>query len=286
MSLLHEVQSQLANLTHHTAELGELLLGNEPINSLAFDLPPREGITDINDEWLFIDPIKSEGFTAQTKSIAAYQRFTPHYAFSPKYPFRLPGVIQLPNALEKDVMQLVAKSNYAKTMIKLLLVESGQSTKNKRDLMQSILPNAITLQIYRHILTLPTPVKRIGFTWCNKYSVKTFTFSEMLSYLENSKNHPPAGTPKDQWLFFVDQEIEALKRRKKDDIIKLKRPLPAIPMANIAFDDEKKGVMRHAHLPFIVFGDEPITINSLRKYIGDAKKDTDTQYMIRRLYAL
>ena len=87
--------------------------------------------------------------------------------------------------------------------------------------MQSILPNAITLQIYRHILTLPTPVKRIGFTWCNKYSVKTFTFLDMLSYLENSKHHPPAGTPKDQWLFFVDQEIEALKRRPKDDIIKL-----------------------------------------------------------------
>tara|TARA_R110002051_G_scaffold325624_1_gene429484 strand:+ start:3136 stop:3990 length:855 start_codon:yes stop_codon:yes gene_type:complete len=284
MKLLHEVHSQFATLTRLTAELGELLLSNETVKSLAFDLPPREGVTD--NEWLFIDPIESEGFTALTKSIAAYQRFTPHYAYSPKYPFRLPGVIQLPSALENDTMQLVAKCNYSKTMIKLLLVESGQSSKNKRDLMQSILPNAITLQIYRHILTFPTPIKRIGFTWCNKYSVKTFSFLDMLSYLENSKNHPPAGTPKDQWLFFVEQEIATLKRRPKDDIIKLKRPLPAIPMANINFDDDRKGVMRHAHLPFITFGDEPIAINPLKKYMGDAKKDTDTQYMIRRLYAL
>tara|TARA_E500000081_G_scaffold154870_1_gene193283 strand:- start:644 stop:946 length:303 start_codon:yes stop_codon:yes gene_type:complete len=98
--------------------------------------------------------------------------------------------------------------------------------------------------------------------------------------------HPPKGVTKSEWCYFVGQELHLVTLRKKDELIKIKRPLTPAPMANISFIDNRPSILRHAHLPFIVASDHLVKIKKLKNLTVKNTQLNKIEYMINRLYAL
>ncbi|MCH2085547.1 MAG: DNA replication terminus site-binding protein [Pseudoalteromonas sp.] len=257
------------------------------VHAECYKLPPSAGDISDTSGWELVTPEKHIGFTALSMATGAFSRFTPDYNHSPKYPFRLPGFIQLAPSHYQLASQLVDACNLQKVIIKELINSSKLNQSQKRDLIQSICPNAITLQIYRLIKAADGPVKRVGFTWCNKNSMRTINKDEFLTYLAGSKDNPPSGKTRAEWAPWVDKEIELVKA-KPGEFIKIKRPLPITPKLNISFKDDTNTVMFYGHTPTIVFGEQACKVSPLKSYIK-AKSTSKTEhynYLIKRLYVI
>lgn len=175
--------------------------------------------------------------------------------------------------------------NLQKVLIKELIKNSKLNQGKKRELIQSICPNGITLQIYRLIKVADGPVKRVGFTWCNKNSMRIINKEEFLTYLAGSKDNPPSGQTRAEWAPWVEKEI-ALVKAKSGKFIKVKRPLPVAPKVNVSFTDKTNTVMFYAHIPIIVFSNNICRVSPLEKHITRANREQHYNYLIRRLYVL
>lgn len=285
MSLVSEVTFAYKQLIHSTNLLSQTLLEAEVIHAQCYKLPAVAGDMSDSSGWEFITPEAHTGFTALSMSVSAFSKFTPDYSHSAKYPFRLPGFIQLHPIHKEHITELVAYCNLQKQRIKNILNSAKLNQGQKRELIQNICPNAITLQIYRLIKTSSAPVKRVGFTWCNKNSMQTIKKDEFLIYLKGSKDNPPTGQTKAEWAPWVDKEIDLIKN-KTSDFVKVKRPLPIVPKLNVSFTDHTKTIMFYGHLPVIVFTEEPIKITPLSSYIDKKSKKQLNDYLIKRLYVL
>ncbi|MFY8328223.1 DNA replication terminus site-binding protein [Pseudoalteromonas sp. ZZD1] len=285
MSLNTEITFAYKQLVNSTNLLNESLLEAEVMHAQCYKLPAVVGDMSDSSGWEFINPDVYTGFTALSMATGAFSRFTPSYQHSPKYPFRLPGIIQLNPVHNEHISEIVNQCNHLKLKIKDLINSSKLDQIKKRELIQSACPNAITLQIYRLIKTTSSPVRRVGFTWCNKTSMRTIKKNEFLDYLQGSKNNPPAGQTKAEWTPWVDKEIDLIKN-KTSDIVKVKRPLPIVPKLNISFTDDTKTIMFYGHLPVIIFTADPIKITPLKSYIDKKSKKQLQEYLIKRLYVV
>jgi DNA replication terminus site-binding protein len=287
MSLYSDVAFAFNQLISATDALNQFLHECEVVHAECYKLPPSAGDISDTSGWELVTPEKHIGFTALSMATGAFSRFTPDYNHSPKYPFRLPGFIQLAPSHYQLASQLVDACNLQKVIIKELINSSKLNQSQKRDLIQSICPNAITLQIYRLIKAADGPVKRVGFTWCNKNSMRTINKDEFLTYLAGSKDNPPSGKTRAEWAPWVDKEIELVKA-KPGEFIKIKRPLPITPKLNISFKDDTNTVMFYGHTPTIVFGEQACKVSPLKSYIK-AKSTSKTEhynYLIKRLYVI
>jgi len=285
MALYNEIEYAYRLLVDTVNSLNNYLLEATVIHAECYKLPPSSGDISNTSGWEFITPEAHTGFSALSMSVSAFSKFTPDYDHSAKYPFRLPGFIQLDPIHREQVTELVAHCNRHKQRIKSLLTTSKLNPGQKRELIQNICPNAITLQVYRLIKTSSAPVKRIGFTWCNKNSMQTIKKDEFLAYLKGSKDNPPTGQTKAEWAPWVDKEIDLIKN-KTSDFVKVKRPLPIVPKLNVSFTDNTKTIMFYGHLPVIVFTEEPIKITPLSSYIDKKSTKQLNDYLIKRLYVL
>lgn len=285
MSLNTEVAFTYKQLVQSTNLLNQALLEAEVIHAQCYKLPVEAGDMSNSSGWEFINPDVYTGFTALSMATSSFSRFVPDYQHSPKYPFRLPGIIQLHPAYREQISKLVNQCNQNKIQIKALISSSKLDQVKKRELVQNVCPNAITLQIYRLIKSTASPVRRVGFTWCNKNSMRVITKSEFLTYLEGSKNNPPVGQTKASWAPWVDKEITLIKNTTSD-LVKVKRPLPIVPKLNISFTDDTKTIMFYGHLPVIIFTEEPIKITPLNSYIDKKSKKQLHDYLIKRLYVV
>ena len=285
MSLYIEIACAYNQLVQFTDLLNQSLLETEVIHAQCYKLPAVAGDMSDSSGWEFIEPESFTGFTALSMATGAFSRFTPDYQYSAKYPFRLPGIIQLNPVHRERISELVYQCNHLKLKIKSLINSSALNQTKKRELIQSVCPNAITLQIYRLIKNTTSPVRRVGFTWCNKNSMRRIKKSEFLDYLQRSKNNPPAGQTKSEWAPWVDKEVDLIKN-KTSDFVKVKRPLPIVPKLNISFTDDTKTIMFYGHLPAIIFTAEPIKITPLRSYIDKKNKKQFQNYLINRLYVV
>lgn len=285
MSLNTEIAFAYKQLVNSTNLLNESLLEAELIHAQCYKLSAVAGDMSDSSGWEFLNPSVYTGFTALSMATGAFSRFTPDYQHSPKYPFRLPGIIQLNPVHSEHISELVSQCNLLKLRIKGLINSSKLDQMKKRELIQNACPNAIALQIYRLIKTTSSPVRRVGFTWCNKNSMRTIKKSEFLDYLQGSKNNPPAGQTKTEWAPWVDKEIDLIKN-KTSDFVKVKRPLPIVPKLNVSFTDDTKTIMFYGHLPVIIFTAEPINITPLKSYIDKKSNKQLQDYLIRRLYVV
>ncbi|WP_288987857.1 DNA replication terminus site-binding protein [uncultured Pseudoalteromonas sp.] len=287
MTTLSEVAIEYRQLKSYTEALYDAILASEAIQSVCYSLPVPSNDKDISEGQLrTIEVNQQEGFNAISRIASVFTKFTPEYSHSPKIAFRLPGIIQLPERAEESIVELVEKCNFYKAKIKIMMVESNLTDKQKRDIIQALEPTAITLHIYRQIVAIPAPIRRVGFTWCNKVSMKRYSFEQMESYLNGSKGKPPAGLTLNEWQPFVMKELELLHQRNKRAPVIIKRPLQPVPMANISFNDERVSKLHHAHTPFIIFGDEPVQFTPLKTYVNTVTAINSEEYMIKRLYAL
>ena len=284
-SLYSDVSLLVESLREDLRELSETLQGIDVVQSVCYTLPPSHGDMAGNNDWHLIEPKVHSGFPALSLATEAFERLTPDYEHSAKYPFRLPGIIQMHPMYSFNISQLIDRINMRKSLIKEIINSSSLNPGAKRELVQSICPNAITLQIYRLIKYDTAPVKRVGFTWCNKNSMQTIEKSVFLKYLNGSKENPPAGQTKADWSPFVEREIEAVKSLN-GECVRIKRPLPVVPKLNVSFTDETKTVMFYGHLPTIVFGEEPAKISPLKSYVSDNNNKQLMNYLIKRLYVV
>ena len=285
MSLYSDVAFAFNQLVSATEALNQFLHECEVVHAECYKLPASAGDMSDTSGWELVTPEKHTGFTALSMATGSFARFTPDYNHSPKYPFRLPGFIQLAPIHYQSASQLVDACNLQKVIIKELINSSKLNQGQKRELIQSVCPNAITLQIYRLIKVAGGPVKRVGFTWCNKNSMRTINKDEFLTYLAGSKDNPPSGKTRSEWAPWVEKEIELVKS-KPGEIIKVKRPLPITPKLNVSFTDDTNTVMFYGHVPIIVFGDEPCKISPLKSCIRSTSEAEHYNYLIKRLYVM
>lgn len=285
MTLIKHIENLFNSLVEATAILNDALHNAPLINAVCYKLPVETGNHEVDTGWQFISPTQYSDFNALVMATASYAKFTPDYDYSPKYPFRLPGLIQYPLEFENHISYLVGQCNLIKDQIRLSLVRSELNPAQKRTIIQTVCPNAITLQIYRLINCPVGPAKRVGFTWCNKNSMRRINKNEFIKYLKNSINNPPAGLNKAEWQPYVSNEIELIEA-ERTETIKIKRPLPVVPKLNVSFKDDTKGVMLYAHTPTIIFGDTPAEISPLKQYINEVCKVNLNNYLIKRLYVL
>lgn len=286
MTLYSEIEFEYRLLVDAVNTLNDYLLDATVIHAECYKLPPSSGdIANNTSGWEFLTPQTCTGFTALSMSVGAFSRFTPDYDHSAKYPFRLPGFIQLDPIHREQVTELIAHCNRHKQRIKSLLTTSKLNPGQKRELIQNICPSAITLQIYRLIKSSSAPVKRVGFTWCNKNSMRTIKKEEFLAYLKGSRENPPTGQTKAEWAPWVNKEIDLINA-KAGALIKIKRPLPVAPKLNVSFMDDTATVMFYGHIPVIIFGEEPAKITPLKSYISQKNKKQLYNYLIQRLYVV
>ncbi|KAA1160865.1 DNA replication terminus site-binding protein [Pseudoalteromonas distincta] len=286
MDLFTQVDLNFTALKNLTDNLYQELHSIEPLSANCTIIPQVYSSPSTIADNQPIELSHISGFNAQTKIISSYKQFNPVAKSNAKYPFRLPGVLIVEEKHTAKLSSLIKSCNIHKDNIKKAISSSKITAEKKREIIQSVAPNAITLQVYRHILPPLVNTRRISFSWCNKFSVKCFTHKKMCDYLNNSMKHPPKGVTKSEWCYFVGQELHLVQQRKKNELIKIKRPLTPAPMANISFIDNSPSILRHAHLPFIVAGDHLVKIKKLKHFTEKNTKLNKVEYMINRLYAL
>ena len=283
MDIVTETRLLYAKLVEESQTLFDVLSQAECLRNDCFVLPPTLAEQE-NSAAEFIPVEYVNDFHGKVKLLGAFSKFQPDPGHSFKAPFRLPGVLQYRTHAADDIAPLVDCVNFTKDTLKSLITQSKLNAAEKHDLLRTVAPGSITLLMYRQINYLKD-VKTIGFTWSNKFSTKVKDKIEFIEYLKGSAQNPPAGITRSEWEPFVQKEIN-LVSDVKSDTIKLKRPLPAAPMANISFYSEKTK-LRHAHLPFIVFSDDTINVKPLNDYLAAKNNRADLPgYLIDRLHAL
>ena len=219
-----------------------------------------------------------------------YSQFTFTSETSKRFALRCPGIIQLPRSLTKEVGELVSKINAIKDEIKYILniKSNGKSVymrQEKFNLLREAIPGAIALQLYRKITCIEEPLCSVSFTWANKQSVTKIDLKTLCQMLEDNKQKVPAGSTQENWLSCVQREIKLICETNATHF-KIRRPIPANPMANLRFSDNSR-LMRHAHLPIIIFGDAPVKVSPLKTYepnIGHFRTRLEIEdYLIERL---
>ena len=283
MDIVTETRLLYAKLVEESQTLFDVLSQAECLRHDCFILPPT--LAEQESAAAEFIPVKYRNdYHGKIKALGAFTKFQPDAGHSFKAPFRLPGVLQYHAQTANDIAPLIDCVNFTKSAIKTLITQSKLNAAEKHELLRTVAPGSITLLMYRQINYF-SDVKTIGFTWSNKFSTKVKDKVEIIEYLKGSAQNPPSGITRSEWEPFVQKEIKLISE-VKSDTIKLKRPLPAAPMANISFHSEKTK-LRHAHLPFIVFSDNAINVKPLNDYLAAKNNRADLPgYLINRLYAL
>lgn len=283
MNIVTETRLLYAKLVDECQTLFDVLSQAECLRNDCFILPPT--LVDQESATAEFIPVEYRNdYHGKVKALGAFTKFKPDIGHSFKAPFRLPGVLQFRAQAADDITPLIDCVNFTKGAIKTLITQSKLNAAEKHDLLRTVAPGSITLLMYRQ-LSYFSDVKTIGFTWSNKFSTKVKDRVEFIEYLKGSAQNPPSGVTRSEWEPFVQKEIKLISE-VKSDTIKIKRPLPAAPMANISFHSEKTK-LRHAHLPFIVFSDDTINVKPLNDYLATKSNRADLPgYLINRLYAL
>jgi DNA replication terminus site-binding protein len=281
--MLSEVRYLYQQLIACNQQLFEALSETEVVQHHCFILPPT--LAGRENQYSEIIPVEySNDYIGKIKLLGAFSKYKPEPSHSYKVPFRLPGVLQYPTSSEGEIKALIDSVNSTKEQFKQLITQSKLSTAEKHDLIKQVAPGTITLLIYRKINYF-SDVKTVGFTWSNKFSTQIINKLAFIDYLKGSAQNPPSGVTRNEWEPFVQKEINTINNVKGDSI-KIKRPLAAAPMANISFY-QSKTVLRHAHLPFVIFSDHSINVKPLKEYLSqnDGRQSLN-HYLINRLYAL
>lgn len=298
MGIVNDIKGTFQQLVEATDNLKMAIAQAKVIAAHAYQLPlvPAETKEFPNYENRIIE-VKhiAREFTALTAANRCYSRFYFEADTSKKSPFRCPGIIQLGVSHTTTISAAVKNVNDLKDKLKTMVNAKDVITEKplydrfeKFEIIRQAIPGAVTLQVYRNIVCIDDPVRSVGFTWANKQSIKTIKLDELQQIIEENKRAIPTGVTENEWKARMDQEIKTINESKAT-LFKIRRPVPANPMANIRLQSSTN-LMRHAHMPIIVFGDEPIKISHLKSYNPDVKryreKITIDSYLLERMHIL
>jgi len=194
----------------------------------------------------------------------------------PKRPVRLPGVLQIKKAYEKDVMTLVSTLNNLKGDFlaeQSLLKTKGVSDLIRRNLNHEALKNYSIKQITRMINTVSCHVKYCGLTYHTKPIVNAINKEEAIAKLNScSQAFPPPGVDIRSW----DQLLKSARVlitnvNDEKESIRIARPGSLRPMVNITLSNGDVS-QPTASMPIILFTDKWVDVSYPRSNFNGNKR--------------
>ncbi|WP_108650973.1 DNA replication terminus site-binding protein [Dongshaea marina] len=251
---LAKIQSCLGQL--------ETLIRSQPVKCSVYQLPDvASGDEHEPIESIEVEPL--EGEEALDTALHSFNHFFAREGCSTKATYRLPGYILLPAHCQSELFELIGQINSLKSAFKDEVLKAGD--KNQRfELVHQAQPGAITLQIYRHLVLLDSPVQTLGFTWANKQSIRKVSQQQVLEILEKSQKTPPPLVDAEHWAQQVAREIQDIHRLSRAAQLRIRRPVKTHPMLNIRWlDREPRQQQVKAHSPLLLCQDKLPKIHPL-----------------------
>ncbi|MFP2767901.1 DNA replication terminus site-binding protein [Oceanisphaera sp. KMM 10153] len=257
-----ELETAMAALS----DLITLAADTAPVNACCFPLPDvasgdeHEPVTQINVSRL-------DGAAAIAATQDGYRQWYIRPGCSAKASFRLPGYLVLPTALKPELQALTEDINRLKGEFRAQ-VQEAEGRDKKFALVHDTLPGLITLQVYRHLVLLPHPVSRLGFTWANKQIIQKIDKDKLVKQLTDARRTPPPLTDTQTWIQCVDREIYDVKRLPAGVELRLRRPVKTHPMVNVRWSEALTPRQQQvkAHLPLLLCQNELPAVTALGNY--------------------
>lgn len=266
--LIEQFQSELRQCEYQVADFYKL---------------PKIKKEDENRVENSITVTKLDGDEAHRNIVASYSNFFTKPELSSKKLPRYPGILVISKSHEQKLTNYINEINKQKDNFKKLVTEIP-SPNARFEVVHEAIPNLITLSFYRKIYFENRTPHSIRFTWMNKHSIKTLTFDEAISLLDNSATYgAQRNIDKEKWLAMVNLEKNNLINSNQK--FKIRRPISVSPEINVRFSATDRYHIAAA-LPFIFFDDlnrtKIGTLANYEKKVDPRKRDS--QYVVERLY--
>jgi len=159
---------------------------------------------------------------------------------------RCPGVIQV----ERDMKDVIAAVNVAKQALRVAMTAFGRSGWT---LWRGRIPawqRLNRLQAYREWHWLDEPVRKIGFSWAgHTHGSEQLRIAELRDRL--SRQNRASGHP------LIEAELAKLDGFDGDEVVVIRKPIAPTPIANVAFADGRRRVIKTG-LPIVLCHNMPI----------------------------
>lgn len=201
-----------------------------------------------------------KGKAAYFEALRSFSKFNADKGVSTKSVFRMPGFIQLATPKDK-IQKIINQINERKFLLKSE-VQKINGAKKKHDFIHSLYPGLITKQVYRKLYA-QDDISSLSFIWANKFVTNKTSKKEVVKLLNKHKTISPMSLDLDDWISFIDREIETVESLPGDAELRFKRPAKVTAVVNL---DSEVCPQLSAHLPVIVLSDKPITVKPLRNF--------------------
>lgn len=165
----------------------------------------------------------------------------------PSTVFRLPGWVALKASLEEEIAAINQKRDTFRALITEL--PPGSRAAYTREVLKGI----SKLQSYRHLFYLPTPPRRLLFTWAGNTTAHSKTnVRAVLDRLEESRGHPPGHLSIAEWNYVIDMEWYRMATMKNDMELLYRKPVAPHPrMTSYPDEGSDHDHIYHANLPLL-----------------------------------
>lgn len=253
-----ELEQKMTALKSQVKTVKEMIADSKLISHAAFYLP-EVTVKDENEKPDFIPVSQKTNFTAETDLKKELFRWYAKEGLSTKAAYRLPGYIQLtmPAGEAIDFQIQVEHLNLLKGEFKKMVT----SIKNKDarfEIVHSLFPHIITLNVYRNIRVHYQP-NDIRFYWVTMPRIENVDHEKLLKRLARSQEMKYSHI-KDQntWEKLVKEEINLIQSVGDKSKLRYIRPTKAQPMVKI---DKLKPHPCPIPVILVTSNDEPIKIN-------------------------
>lgn len=243
------------------------------ITSVVYQLPPPQN-DEIGTQPETIPVASFEDDAAYRMAKYHYFRFKISLERSGRILPRMPGVIMIDHPDHKECLERLHAINVAKLAFKALV--SGISTdKNERfTVVSQAIPDLVKLQMFRQLLFVDAPVKKIGFTWAHRHSMKRLKKDDVLALLAVTDKYYKKRQPLSDFRQIVEKEQRYIASFNDKSRFIIRRPLRCTPMMNLRYETPKLGLMvAHknpnnlvAHSPLLLLNHHP-DVGGLKSYV-------------------
>lgn len=204
-----------------------------PIQGVSMEMPPTAPVTEYAGD---------SGILQAAEALRALEYREDQH---PMATVRCPGVVRV----ERDMSAEVAAVNEAKRELRATMSAFGRSGWT---IWRGRIPawqRLNRLQAYREWHWLDEPVRKIGFSWAgHTHGIEQLRIAELrgrLSRQDKASGHP-----------LIEAELAKLDAFDGDEVVVIRKPIAPTPIANVAFADGRRRVIKTG-LPIVLCHDMP-----------------------------
>ena len=205
-----------------------------------------------------------EAIAACSRSFRAFSRPQTQH---PGSVFRLPGYVLL-NRLLLDEIDAV---NRLKDELQESVKSRYTTERSRNAFYRTEFPGRVMLQVYRHIYSVRSPVKRVRFTWSpSTFATRTIAKGEAIKLLINRIESGVDATDSDrqQALRIAIEKIHALPKTAS---VVIRKPRSPYPIATLFHTTGRNAIKKMIPLSTPIFigpgiAGDPVDIGELRSF--------------------